>query len=242
MSSVVYTITDNIASQIVNDQNYTSIVFAEGNSCISIANNAFQNWTSLISIDFTHALHLVSIGNNSFENCPITSLSLPLNLQTLGNSAFLNCTKLSSVSFPDGLISFGGLVFSGCSLLDNIIIPSNITQLNGEFKNCVSLKNISFASSNKLTIIGVNTFYNCNNIQILRLPLSVKYILSGAFYNCVGLSVLFINAKPSGISPDAFIGCNTKFTVFYGVPSSFEMTIPTLPQLVKQAVIPTYNK
>lgn len=61
---------------------------------------------------------------------------------SIGNSAFVNCKGLTSVSIPSSVTSIGSFAFSNNANLTNITIPSNVTSIES------------------------HAFYSCNNLAI----------------------------------------------------------------------------
>ena len=47
----------------------------------------------------------------------------------IGNSAFYDCSSLTSVTIPDGVTSIGRSAFYFCTSLESIIIPDSVTQI-----------------------------------------------------------------------------------------------------------------
>ncbi|MDE6866235.1 MAG: leucine-rich repeat domain-containing protein [Muribaculaceae bacterium] len=67
---------------------------------------------------------VTSIGYCSFKNCSkLTSISFPDGLASIGGSAFEGCSGLSSISLPDGLTTIGSAAFNGGSGLRSIAFP-----------------------------------------------------------------------------------------------------------------------
>ena len=70
-----------------------------------------------------------TIGVNAFLNCSkLQSITLPSTLKTIGNSAF-NGTGLTSVTIPASVTSIGDATFYGCSSMDSITIADSDTPL-----------------------------------------------------------------------------------------------------------------
>lgn len=84
-------------------------------------------------------------------------VSLPSGLTSIGYSAFVLCTKVTSVTIPDSVTSIGNNAFSCCTSLTNIIIPD------------------------KVTTIGANTFNWCASLSTLTIGRGVMHIEENAF-------------------------------------------------------------
>ena len=127
-----------------------------GEPCSTIANNAFKDNSSILSITIPNGV--TSIGNSSFQGCVnLSSINLPTSLTSIGSSAFKNCTSLTSVVVPNQVSSLSNFIFAGCSSLENLTLPSGINY------------------------IGAYIVNNCNNLKMLELPTGISTIDSHAF-------------------------------------------------------------
>lgn len=107
----------------------------------------------------------------------------------IGDGAFQNSTKLTSVQLPSSVTHIGFFAFSGCTSLTSVNISNNITHVgNYAFDGCMSLKSI--AISNKETSIGVGTFRGCSSITSITLPAGLKEIRDEAFLGAQALRLL----------------------------------------------------
>ena len=86
------------------------------NETTTIGVSAFQNCTSLKSIEFPNAI--TTIEKYAFENCTsLTNIQFPESLNTIGVGAFQNCTSLNNLVIPSKMYELGSSAFSGCSNL-----------------------------------------------------------------------------------------------------------------------------
>ena len=97
----------------------------------------------------------------------------------IGNSAFDDCSGLTSISIPNSVTSIGDYVFNGCSNLTSLTIP------------------------NSLTTIGSNAFFN-SGLTSVDIPCSVTTIGSDAFYLCENLSSVYCYASSVELGDNAF--------------------------------------
>ncbi len=57
-----------------------------------------------------------------FQKCTsLTSVSIPENVNTIGDACFKDCTSLTSVSIPDSVTLIGDRAFSGCDAITVIV-------------------------------------------------------------------------------------------------------------------------
>ena len=111
-----------------------------------------------------YTLNVTSIGESAFKNCTsLTSITIPNSVTSICYSAFYGCTSLTSITIPDSVTSIGGSAFSGCTSLTNITIPNSVTSIgNNAFRGCTSLTNVTIPDS--VTSIGSYAFEGCTSL------------------------------------------------------------------------------
>ena len=90
--------------------------------------------------------------------CPIAKAgkvnSIPESVVEIGDSAFLNCSKITFVSLPESTVSVGQVAFEGCTSLEEVIFPEGLTKISyGAFGDCYNLKSVTLPKTIK-TIEG----------------------------------------------------------------------------------------
>jgi len=143
-----------------------------------------------------------------------TTFTIPASVTSIGDSAFSNCTSLTSVTIPASVTSIGDHPFSLCSALTAINVDAANTAYNSDSgvlynKAKTSLltypggkKGTTFTIPNGVTSIGNLAFYN-KNLTSVTIPASVTSIVNQAFFGCDKLtSVTF--ATGSNITDDNF--------------------------------------
>ncbi len=95
---------------------------------------------------------VTSLGNYAFSHCPnLTSVTIGNGVTTIGDYAFYRCTSLSDVPVGDSVNSIGVGAFISCDALAGITIPPNVTSIgDGAFRDCPSLTEIVVDPSNLL--------------------------------------------------------------------------------------------
>ena len=204
-----------------------------------IGAGAFES-SSITGVTFQPS-YISTIDTNAFVNCDIRELELPQgyyksqafagnqNLTSvsfkqlegnyqfvLGNSMFLNCHSLSSVTLPTTVInekSISPNCFSYCYSLSSITIPYGFSMIQdandyyqGAFYGCSALTSVTL--HNDFKQIGSYAFYDCP-LSSITIPSGVTYIGVGAFQNCP-LSSITINSTtaPSGVTDTTFANTN----------------------------------
>ncbi|MCP4847172.1 MAG: leucine-rich repeat domain-containing protein [Verrucomicrobiaceae bacterium] len=126
-------------------------------------------------------------------------------VRIIGDKAFLQCSRLTSITVPEGVTSIGNYTFYGCSNLTSIAIPESVTSIGlTAFRDCRSLASITIPEG--VTSIGNYTFYGCSSLASITIPEGVTSIGKLAFYNCNNLSsITFLGDAPT-LGQDAFSG------------------------------------
>ena len=169
--------------------------------------------TKLKSITFEEGSNLQTIGSYAFQNCTsLSSLEIPNTVTDLQYYTFRYCTSLESVTFAEGINvnQIGSSVFSGCTALKEIEIPSSVTTILSEaFEGCTSLESATFEKGSKINEISTKAFGNCSELKSIELPALLYKLRTSVFENCIKLnSVTFAEGcKVDTIQKSTFQGC-----------------------------------
>ena len=105
---------------------------------------------------------------------------MPDNLKSIGESAFLNCYKLSDIVIPKSVTEIKFNAFSDCISLNEVVIPENIETINSyTFRACEALSKVVFPQN--LETVDTSAFSNCGNIEEIILPDGLLDIGQNAF-------------------------------------------------------------
>ena len=136
-------------------------------------------------------------------------------VKSIGESAFYECSGLTSVTIGNSVTSIGDGAFSGCSGLTSVTIPNSVTTIGiGAFDGCSGLTSVSIGNS--VTSIGDWAFYGCSGLTSVTIPNSVTSIEGCAFYGCSGLTSVTIPNSVTSIGGSAFSGCSGLTSVSIG--------------------------
>ena len=142
--------------------------FVIPNSVTNIDSWALYYCSNLTSVTYEEDSQLTSIGERAFGDCPkLTSIEIPQSVTSISRYAFYMCRNLTSVSFEVNcqLTSIGDKAFYYCGNLTNIVIPSTVTRIGYEaFRSCGNLTNIVIPST--VTSMGNFAFGGCDNLTI----------------------------------------------------------------------------
>lgn len=151
------------------------------------------------------------IGANMFRDLNLVNIKLPDSLQSIGRSAFENCTSLQSIDFPATIQSIGVYAFRYCSNLEAInfpkeLISQNVIISNYAFYGCSNLRTAQLPKG--ITGLGSNTFQGCSSLESVVLPPTLENVPSNCFYGCKKLTSVTMPPTLKSIGGFAFEGCS----------------------------------
>ena len=139
----------------------------------------------------------------------LTTLTIPENIKSIGEKAFVGCTSLSSIvwnakncqdyfsispfndskniissfTFGNNVERIPTLLCSGMNSLSSIEIPNSVTSIDvSAFNGCSSLTSVIIPNS--VTSIGKYAFYECSSLTSVTIGESVTSIGDLAFNGC----------------------------------------------------------
>lgn len=183
--------------------------------------SGFKENQDLVTFDeFQYFTNVTTIGDRAFNNCSkLSSIVLPTSVTSIGDDAFSWCISLPSVDIPNGVTSMGNSVFDRCLSLTSIILPNGITKLgSGTFAYCENLQSITLPEG--LEVIGSHAFYECFNLESIDIPEDVKIIEEAAFQSCSRLMSIVIPEGCTYIGGGAFSSSFFTGLVSITIPST----------------------
>lgn len=151
---------------------------------------------------------VTSIGDTAFSNSiRITSVQLPNTITKIGTRAFYNCKKLESINIPESVTIMGDNVFQYCEKLKSITLPSAITKVNQYmFSRCTALESFEFKGA--VTTIGENAFADCQSLKEIILPDTVTSLSQYAFSGCTAVTKIDTGDNVVELGDYAFHKCS----------------------------------
>ncbi len=194
-----------------------------GNNVTSIGNYAFSGCTALTT------LNTATDDNRTEGDTPAregaAGLHFPAALTSIGNSAFTN-TPITSVTVPESVTSLGTNVFQNCKSLTEAYLPGSVTTPGaGTFYGCTELRHVTLSEG--MTTVSQNMFRDCNNLEKIvaageesegetvsvKLPSTVKTIGTWTFTNCKKITSAEIPANVTSLGSNTFDGCSSLASV-----------------------------
>lgn len=142
---------------------------------------------------------LTTIGSYAFSGTEITYIDIPDTVETIGIDAFAN-SALQSVYLPDSVTMIDNGAFEGCSDLEEVLNwPANLMTINSwAFRGCKSLKTACFPG------LATNGAAQATDEEEPEF-----YVGSQAFYDCVSLESVTIRTGITTIESATFYGCKS---------------------------------
>ena len=131
----------------------------------------------------------------------------------IGDYAFYQCNRLTSVTIGNGVTNIGYEAFYNCSGLTSVTIPNSVTSIgNSAFYGCSGLTSVTIGEG--VTSIGEDAFYECSGLTSVTIGSGVTSVGDDAFSQCSGLTDVYYQGDLSGWSEIEF-GYFTASPMYY---------------------------
>ncbi len=161
---------------------------------------------------------VTSIGNYAFYQCDrLTSVSLPNSIKDIQDYAFTACVALTGIEIPNSVSSIGNYAFYRCNGINSLDIPKSVASIgNDAFSECKGLIEISIDPHSNL-YIGADAFQYCSNLKYVKTTDIAKWC-----------GIRFETKKPDRTLPS--LGSNpcdnTYATLYLGTKKITSLEIP----------------
>lgn len=169
-------------------------------------NGVFYNNKSLTSIQLPDKLE--KFFDNAFNGCiALNNIVMPSTVKEIYNYVFNDCTSLSNVTFNDSYTVLGHHVFKNCPLAA-VTFPKTLTRIGEYAFESTNLKTVDL-SNTQIQSLDNGSFYNCQQLKDVKLPIALTDIGERAFYKSAIASITF----PSSLQKiNAWAFQNTQLT------------------------------
>jgi len=186
---------------------------------VTYRNSAGGDYSGAIVVPSTATINgtsynVTAIGDSAFYNCSgLTSISIANSVTAIGSYSFYYCSKLTSITLPDAITSMKTYAFAYCYNLASVTLPGSLTSLSTNlFSGCSKLTSITI--SNSVTAIGNSSFSSCSGLTSAIIPASVVSIGIDAFEYCTGLTSITVeNNNPNYYSVNGVLFNKNKTTL-----------------------------
>lgn len=115
-----------------NCKKLTTVTFEDGSEELAFKDassktGAFFNTPNLTSITLPN--RMTAFAKYMFAGSSISEITLPNNLEVIGEGAFVNCKNLTTFVMPNTVKVVEMLAFSGCTSLESVTLSSELTEL-----------------------------------------------------------------------------------------------------------------
>ena len=229
----------------------------------TVGYSAFKRCSSLTTVTFEKESQLKTIGGDyyyggAFSDCTaLTSIEIPASVETIGNTAFSDCSSLATVTFEKGsrLKTIGNNAYYRCTSLTSIEIPASVETIEKKaFMHCSSLATVTFEKGSQLKTIAGDSydgaFSDCTALTSIEIPASVETIEATAFSDCSQLATVTfekgsqLKTIGGGYSSSyyygAFLGCSSLTSI--EIPASVETIEATAFKRCSKLTTVTFEK
>ena len=185
------------------NQENCKIVVENGVAIIKEMNDIIR-YTATSKVEPYQSSSLPAIISNDFDpNTGKGVIKFATDIESIGTSAFNQCTSLTSVTIPNSVTRIGNYAFYGCSGLTSVTIPNSITSIGYNafygtgltspvynahlFAYMLPSYSGEYTIPDGIEIISSTAFYSCSNLTSVTIPNSVTSIGELAFFGCSGL-------------------------------------------------------
>ncbi len=181
--STCFTYGENYVITGLKDESVKDIIIPD--YVTAIDDYAFM-MTSIHSLQFADGSTCKSIGEYAFQMCEeLITAEISASIEEIGMCAFYMCTSLQTVEFAEDSkldrITAGTL--NDCYALKSLHLPASIVEIeDAAIAGCTALEQITFAPDSKLERIGSYNFVQCKALQSIVIPQSVTFIGDTAEY------------------------------------------------------------
>jgi uncharacterized repeat protein (TIGR02543 family) len=204
---------------------------------VTYRNSAGGDYSGAITIPSTATINGISynvtaIGDSAFNNCSgLTSISIANSVTSIGDFSFINCSNLPYIKLSDAITSIGRYTFCYCRNLESITLSNSLTTLSdGLFYGCSKLKSITIPNS--VIAIKYDTFGNCSELSTVSISSSVVSIGVQAFERCSKLTSFTVDSNnPNYCSVDGVLFNKNKTSLIQYLPGSIQ-TSYSIPNTV----------
>lgn len=125
---------------------------------------------------------VTAIGKGAFKKAPMTTITLPSTVKTLGDQAFMDCKNLTTANLPESILSIPDECFRGCKAL-TAVKGADTMETVGNFAFCeTAMPGIRILDTTKR--IGFRAFSACDNLKGVQIDPSAEPLKMepGVFY------------------------------------------------------------
>lgn len=167
--------------------------------------DSHSNWY-LKTVRFADNCQIKSVGDYAFMSCTkLSSIQLPSCIQYMGQGIFEMCTALKECSFQNNTTNVQTLryyTFWLCTVLESLELPEGITTIEGKPGGSAMqyLPSLTYIRlPNTLKEVGPHFLCCCSGLKTLTIPASVEYMDAASLHGCESLDAVYLLGSASAL-------------------------------------------
>ena len=154
----------------------------------NVHENAFRGCNEVLYTEYANGIY-VKVANNPYailigtvENSQFTHFGVHESTKNIAYGAMKDATTLTTIYLPEGLAGISDYAFFGCTALSQISIPDTTLYIGHcAFERCQNLSYVQITKESQLQFIGGATFYQCEKLSSIVIPVGVTVIEQQCF-------------------------------------------------------------
>jgi len=192
-------------------------------SCKSIEYGAFQGCGELASLTIEGGSTPLTIGDSAFMACSkLSEVSIPDRVTAIGKETFKS-SGLTKISIGSGVTKIGAEAFFGCNLTEFSVSPANesIAYIDGCIVDIgaetviMTMAGATVPDDERVTKIGKGAFKN-SDIQTVVIPERITSVGDEVFRDCKNLTSVTLPNSMTVIPQWSFAGCDNLTDLTFG--------------------------
>lgn len=171
---------------------------------------------------------------NPYNNVDLQQITIPGNVEEIGQSAFKYCNALKQVNLSSGLYAISTGAFDGCRELSSINLPDTLRYIGDRAFSQTGIVEITFPES--VVYIGAYAFSNCIKLESIKINSQNINIVNSAFSYCKSLKKAIL--PESFRSSTSKIFCEHRFDEDYDSYDGFCSALDSI-YIGNELVLPT---
>ena len=213
---------------------------------VEVTNNGLSSYSGSVTIPstVTHngtTYSVTSIGDSAFYDCSsLTSITIPNSVTSIGDKAFYECSGLTSVVWnAEDCADFSSYdkspFYSICSQIKSFSFGNNVRHIPAYL--CYGMSNLtSINIPNGITDIRYQTFSGCSALTSITIPSSLRSLDSYEFRYCSKLKSITFTATT--VEEYCKSNVNSLFSLVYIRPYTISCSLLVAGEEVKDLIIP----